>query len=61
MLRRDIPADPDVHRAACDIAKRFTAMMLGILRDEERHDAEREAYILAREVIEELVIIKGKP
>ena len=55
MIRSDIACDPEIHRAACDIARRFAAMMSGILRDEERGECEREGYLIAREVIEGMV------
>ena len=60
MIRSTAPADPEIHRAACLIARQFAAMMAGILRDEERGDCEREAYLLAREAIEQLQAHKGK-
>jgi hypothetical protein len=60
MIRSDVPADPDIHRAACLIARRFTSMVAGILRDEEKGEAEREGYLIAREVIEQLQAHKGK-
>ena len=36
-------------------------MMSGILRDDERGEAEREAYLIAREIIEQLSVQKGTP
>jgi hypothetical protein len=59
MLRINDAADPEIHRAACMISKRFAAMLSGILRDEEKGEAEREGYIIAREVMEELVTFKN--
>jgi hypothetical protein len=44
----------DIYKAACIIARRFTNMISGILRDEEKGDAEREGYRIAKEVLDEL-------
>ena len=60
MIQTNMAADPDIHRAACLIARRFADMISGILRDEEKGDAEREGYLIAREVIEQLHFSKGK-
>jgi hypothetical protein len=60
MIQANAPADPEIHRAACVIARRFAAMMSGILRDEEKGEAEREGYLIAREVIEQFQAHKGK-
>ena len=60
MIQLNAPADPAIHRAACLIARRFTDMVSGILRDEEKGEAEREGYLIAREVIENLQLSKEK-
>ena len=60
MILHNAPADPEIHRAARLIAKRFTAMVASVLRDEEQGEAEREGYLIAREVIETLQLAKGK-
>ncbi len=54
MIQTNAAADPDIHKAACIIARRFANMIAGILRDEERGEAEREGYLIAREVIEQM-------
>lgn len=46
------PCDPAVHVAAVKMARRFVWMIQAILREEERIDALREAYIVAREELE---------
>jgi hypothetical protein len=58
MIQRNSPADPEIHKAACIIARRFATMIGGILRDEERGECEREGYIIAREVIEQLAAFR---
>lgn len=45
--------DPAVHVAAMKMAKQFVWIIQAILRDEERGDALREAYRVAREGLEE--------
>ena len=60
MIQSNTPCRPEIHEAAILIARRFANMMAGILRDEERGDAEREGYLIAREVIEQLNAYKGK-
>jgi hypothetical protein len=60
MRQGTAPADPDIHRAARLIARRFADMMSGILRDEEKGEAEREGYLIAREVIEKLHLSREK-
>ena len=60
MLQGNVPADPAIHRAACLIARRFADMISGILRDEEKGEAEREGYLIAREVIESLQLSREK-
>ena len=59
MIQQNAPADPEIHHAARQIARRFTHMVAAILRDEEKGEAEREGYLIAREVIEELQRSKG--
>jgi hypothetical protein len=46
------PADPQIHEAAIKMARRFVWIIQAILRDEERGDALREAYAIAREELE---------
>ena len=60
MIQAHAPCDPELHEAACLIARRFAAMMAGVLRDEERGEAEREGYLIAREVLERLAVFRGK-
>jgi hypothetical protein len=60
MIQQNSPVDPEIHKAACIIARRFTTMIGGILRDEEKGECEREGYMIAREVMEELAVFKGK-
>jgi hypothetical protein len=45
-------ADPQIHEAAMKMARRFVWIIQAILRDEERGDALREAYQVAREGLE---------
>jgi hypothetical protein len=45
-------ADPLVHEAAMKMARRFVWIIQAILREEERGDALREAYQVAREELE---------
>ena len=54
MIQATVPCDPAIHRAAILIAQRFANLVGGILRDEEKGECERECYIIAREVIEEM-------
>ena len=60
MIDPNAPVDPSVHLAARLIAKRFTAMVGSVLRDEEKGDAEREGYLIARNVLEQLRLSKGE-
>ncbi len=59
MIQTNQSCNEDIHKAACIIARRFTSMIGGILRDDERGEAERESYIIAREVIEQLATFKS--
>ena len=52
------PTNPDCHKAACMIAKRFTGMIAALLRDEEKGDCERESYRIAIEILDELKLSK---
>src|SRR4051812_18888121 len=52
MIQTNAPADPRIHEAATRMAKRFVWVIQAILRDEERGDALREAYQIAREELE---------
>jgi hypothetical protein len=54
MFLENGPADPRVHDAAMRIAKRFVWVIQAILREEERGDALREAYMIARQELEAL-------
>jgi hypothetical protein len=53
MFLENGPADPRVHDAAMRIAKRLWVIQ-AILREEERGDALREAYMIARQELEAL-------
>ena len=46
------PCDPAVHAAAVRMARRFVWIIQAVLREEERIDALREAYNVAREELE---------
>jgi hypothetical protein len=48
MFVENRPADPRVHEAAMRMAKRFVWVIQAILMEEERGDALREAYMIAR-------------
>jgi hypothetical protein len=45
-------ADPTVHEAAMKMARQFVWIIQAVLRDEEKGDALREAYRVAREGLE---------
>ena len=60
MIQANKPCDADIHRAACMIAKRFVALISGILRPEEEGEALREGYLIAREIIEDLESHRSK-
>ena len=49
------PADPSVHEAAIRIARRCRSIVQACLREEEWSDADREFYMIAREVVEALL------
>ena len=53
MFIESAPADPDIHKAACRIAVRCRNIVQACLREEEWHEADREFYRIAREVLEE--------
>ncbi len=46
------PCDPAVHAAAITIARHFVWIIQAVLREEERIEALREAYNVAREELE---------
>jgi hypothetical protein len=52
--------DPDIHRAARMISRRFTAMVSFLLLDEEKLICERQGEKIVREILDELAIFKGK-
>jgi hypothetical protein len=52
MFVENRPADPRVHEAAMRMAKRFVWVIQAILREEERGDALREVYMIARQELE---------
>lgn len=52
MIQANAPADPRIHEAATKMARRFVWVIQAILREEERGDALREAYQIAREELE---------
>jgi hypothetical protein len=52
MLVGSQPCDPAVHAAAITIARSFVWIIQAILREEERNDALREAFNVAREELE---------
>ena len=55
MIQTNAAADPLIHAAAIKLANDFTNMVAGILRDDEKGDCRREAYMLARRALEDLV------
>lgn len=52
MIVASQPADPQIHEKATAIARRFVEMVGGLLRDEEKGEAMREAYMITREELE---------
>jgi hypothetical protein len=52
MIQANVPADPRIHETATRMARRFVWVIQAILREEERGDALREAYEIAREELE---------
>lgn len=52
MIRIDQAADPAVHALSIRIAQRCLYVIQAVLREEERGDALREFYAVAREEIE---------
>ena len=52
MIRLDRAADPAVHKLCATIASRCTRVIQAVLRDDERHLAASEFYMIAREEIE---------
>ena len=45
--------DPRIHRAAMKMARRFVNIIAGILMDNEKPEALRQAYFVAKDGIEE--------
>jgi hypothetical protein len=52
VIQANQPADPKIHAKAVAIARRCVYVIQAILRDEERGDALREFYLIAREELE---------
>jgi hypothetical protein len=52
MIEITRPADPDVHAMAIAIARRCVYIIQAVLREEERIEALREFYMIAREELE---------
>jgi hypothetical protein len=52
MIQANVPADPVVHRLCTEIARKCTAIIQPLLRQEEVGECLREFYLAAREVIE---------
>jgi hypothetical protein len=58
VMPRNVPCDPDIHKAACKIAVQCRRIIQGLLRDEEIVDCDREFYRVARQIIEQLAAHK---
>lgn len=52
LINQNEPCDPKVHATAIAIARRCVWIIQAILREEERGDALREFYSVAREELE---------
>ena len=52
MIDSSKPADPKIHAVATAIARRCTYVIQACLREEERGEALREFYLVAREELE---------
>jgi hypothetical protein len=52
MLTNFGPCDPAVHAAAVRMARRYVCILEAVLNDEQRIEALRQAYIVAREELE---------
>jgi len=61
MLINSQPCDPAVHAAAMKMARRFVWIIQAVLREEERLEALREAYNVAREELETFTKETSKP
>jgi hypothetical protein len=57
MIQHNAPCDPAVHKACMDIARKCTAIIEPLLRQEEKGDALREFYLAARQVLDKPVPI----
>jgi hypothetical protein len=55
------PTDAKTHETAIAIARRCTWVIQAVLREEERIDAVREFYAVAREELEKLRDALGQP
>jgi hypothetical protein len=54
MIESNVPADPHVHARAITLARKCRHVIQGILREEERGDADREFYLIIRKGLEDL-------
>ena len=52
MIQQNQPCNPAVHALCMELAKRFTAIVQPLLRQEEVGECMREAYMAAREVLD---------
>lgn len=52
MIQHNAPCDPAVHKACMDIARKCTAIIDPLLRQEEKAEACREFYLAARQVLD---------
>jgi len=59
MCQRTDTADPEIHKAACIIAKRCRHIIQACLREDEWRLADQEFYQVCREVMEELAAFKA--
>ena len=60
-LINSLPTDQATHESAIAIARRCTWVIQAVLREEERIDAVREFYMIAREELEKLRDGPGQP
>lgn len=59
MIQQNSPANPEIHKAACIIAKRCRNVIQACLREDEWRLADEEFYRVCREVMDELAAFKG--
>ena len=52
MIQQNAACNPIIHKMCMDIARRCTAIIEPLLRQEEKGEALREFYLAAREVID---------